>query len=100
MQVAGVNVAQALPIGNPLLRPLKGRLDLRNHRKILVIDGRITYCGSQNCADPEFLVKAKYAPWVDAVIRFEGPIVRQNQYLFASDWMRHRCTSWMERLRW
>ncbi len=87
MQQAGVNVARALPIGNPLLRPLQGRLDLRNHRKILVIDGRITYCGSQNCADPEFLVKAKYAPWVDAVIRFEGPIVRQNQYLFASDWM-------------
>ena len=63
----------ALPIGNPLLRPFKGRIDLRNHRKIVVIDGRITYCGSQNCADPEFLVKAKYAPWVDAVMRFEGP---------------------------
>lgn len=87
MQEAGVHVAQALPIGNPLLRPLKGRIDLRNHRKILVIDGQITYCGSQNCADPEFLVKAKYAPWVDAVIRFEGPIARQNQHLFASDWM-------------
>ncbi len=87
MQAAGVHVARALVIGNPLLRPLKGRVDLRNHRKILVIDGRITYCGSQNCADPEFLVKAKFAPWVDAVIRFEGPVVRQNQYLFASDWM-------------
>jgi hypothetical protein len=59
---------------NPLLRPLKSRIDLRNHRKILVIDGRITYCGSQNCADPEFLIKAKYAPWVDAMMRFEGPI--------------------------
>jgi cardiolipin synthase len=87
MQEAGVHVARALPIGNPLLRPLHGRIDLRNHRKILVIDGLITYCGSQNCADPEFLVKAKFAPWVDAVIRFEGPIVRQNQHLFASDWM-------------
>ena len=64
-----------------------GRIDLRNHRKIVVIDDRITYCGSQNCADPEFLVKAKYAPWVDAVMRFEGPIARQNQFLFASDWM-------------
>ena len=74
MRDAGVHVATALPIGNPLLRPLKGRIDLRNHRKILVVDGRITYCGSQNCADPEFLVKAKYAPWVDAVLRFEGPI--------------------------
>ena len=48
-----------------------------------MIDGRITYCGSQNCADPEFLIKAKYAPWVDAVLRLEGPIARQNQHLFA-----------------
>lgn len=84
---AGVHVAAALPIGNPLLRPLKGRIDLRNHRKIAVIDGRITYCGSQNCADPEFRIKAKYAPWVDAMMRFEGPIAAQNQHLFASDWM-------------
>ncbi len=87
MRDAGVHVAVALPIGNPLLRPLHGRIDLRNHRKILVIDDKVTYCGSQNCADAEFLVKAKYAPWVDAVMRFEGPIVRQNQHLFASDWM-------------
>jgi len=87
MRKAGVRLARALPIGNPLLRPLRGRIDLRNHRKILVIDNHITYCGSQNCADPEFLVKAKYAPWVDAVMRFTGPIVRQNQYLFISDWM-------------
>lgn len=87
MRAAGVRIAAGLPIGNPLLRPFVGRIDLRNHRKIVVIDNRITYCGSQNCADPEFLVKAKFAPWVDAVMRFEGPIARQNQYLFASDWM-------------
>jgi cardiolipin synthase len=89
MHDARVHVATALPIGNPLLRPLLGRIDLRNHRKIVVIDDWITYCGSQNCADPEFLIKAKYAPWVDALMRFEGPIARQNQYLFASDWMAH-----------
>jgi cardiolipin synthase A/B len=87
MRDSGVQVAVALPIGNPLLRPLYGRIDLRNHRKIVVIDNRVTYCGSQNCADPEFRVKAKFAPWVDAMMRFEGPIVRQNQYLFAGDWM-------------
>jgi cardiolipin synthase len=87
MRAAGVRVASGLPIGNPLLRPFEGRIDLRNHRKIAVIDDRITYCGSQNCADPEFRVKAKFAPWVDAMMRFEGPIARQNQFLFASDWM-------------
>jgi cardiolipin synthase len=87
MRDAGVRVAAGLPIGDLLLRAFKGRIDLRNHRKIVVIDDRITYCGSQNCADPEFRVKPKYAPWVDAVMRFEGPIARQNQFLFASDWM-------------
>src|SRR4030095_14994151 len=87
MQAAGVQVATALPVGNPILRPLRGRIDLRNHRKILVIDNRITYCGRQNCADPEFRIKAKFAPWVDCVLRVEGPVARQAQHLFASEWM-------------
>jgi len=87
MREAGVQVAVALPIGNPLLRVFQGRIDLRNHRKIVVIDDWVTYCGSQNCADPEFRVKQKFAPWVDALIRFEGPITRQNQHVFISDWM-------------
>jgi cardiolipin synthase len=86
MATAGVQLAAALPINNPLVRPFKGRVDLRNHRKILVIDNQVTYCGSQNCADPEFLIKARYAPWVDIMMRFVGPIARQNQYLFACDW--------------
>jgi cardiolipin synthase len=87
MRKAGVHVAVGLKIGSPLIQIFKGRIDLRNHRKIVVIDDRITYCGSQNCADAEFRVKPKYAPWVDAVMRFEGPIARQNQHLFAGDWM-------------
>jgi cardiolipin synthase len=89
MADAGVHTAAAFPIGNPLLRPFRGRIDLRNHRKIVVIDGRITYCGSQNCADPEFRVKARYAPWVDIMVRFEGPVAGQNQRLFVADWLAH-----------
>jgi cardiolipin synthase A/B len=91
MGAAGVCLARALPTGNPLLGsllgPLRGRVDLRNHRKLAIIDNRITWCGSQNCADPAFLIKAKYGPWVDILARFEGPIARQNQWLFISDWM-------------
>ncbi len=89
MEEAGVKLAVLLPVGNILLRPFKGRVDLRNHRKIVVIDGIITYCGSQNCTDPEFRVKAKFAPWVDIMMRFEGPVAAENQYIFASDWMLH-----------
>lgn len=87
MRDAGIKVASGLAVGNPLFRMLTSRIDLRNHRKIVVIDGTITYCGSQNCADPEFRVKPRYAPWVDAMVRFEGPIAHQNQLLFAGDWM-------------
>jgi cardiolipin synthase A/B len=73
-----------------LLQAIFGRVDLRNHRKILVIDNHITYCGSQNCADAAFLPKARFAPWVDAVLRLTGPIARQNQMVFAADWMAER----------
>lgn len=64
-----------------------GRVDLRNHRKTVIIDNRIAYCGSQNCADPAFRVKATYAPWVDIFLRCEGPIARQAQYLFLCTWI-------------
>lgn len=90
MQAAGVTLARSLPIGNVLLQAIFGRVDLRNHRKILVIDNHITYCGSQNCADAAFLPKARFAPWVDAVLRLTGPIARQNQMVFAADWMAER----------
>lgn len=63
------------------------RADLRDHRKIVVIDNRIAYCGSQNCADPEFEVKPEFAPWIDMLLRCEGPIVRQQQSLFLSGWI-------------
>ncbi|MBI8989560.1 cardiolipin synthase [Corynebacterium meridianum] len=86
MADAGVQLGVALPIRNPLVTMITSRIDLRNHRKITVIDGRVTYCGSRNSADPEFRVKPKYAPWVDIMLRFTGPVVSQNQLLFASDW--------------
>ena len=86
MGAAGVKTATSLPLHR---RPgwRRGRMDLRNHRKIVVIDDRITYCGSQNCADPEFRLKPKFAPWVDVMLRAEGPVARQNQHLFLVDWM-------------
>lgn len=87
MKHAGVQVAVALPIDRLVRTIFTSRLDLRNHRKITVIDGRITYCGSRNCADPEFLPKARFGPWIDIMLRLEGPVVAQNQLLFASDWM-------------
>jgi cardiolipin synthase len=89
MQEAGVRVASALPVRQPLLHPIRGRVDLRNHRKVAVIDNAIAYGGSANCADPEFRIKARFAPWIDLMMRFEGPVVVQMQYIFIQDWMTH-----------
>ena len=83
----GCNVRVALPVGNPIWTLIRGRVDLRNHRKLVVLDNRIAWCGSQNIADPEFRIKARFAPWVDIMTRWEGPVAQHNQYLFVSDWM-------------
>lgn len=84
---AGVDARMALPVGGVIWTLIRGRLDLRNHRKLLICDNRVAWCGSQNCADPEFLIKRRYAPWVDIMSRWEGPVARHSQFLFAGDWM-------------
>lgn len=84
---AGVRLVATLDDIPRIGRLAVGRMDLRNHRKIAVIDNRIAYCGSQNCADPAFRVKPDFAPWVDLFLRCEGPVVRQEQHLFLSAWI-------------
>ena len=69
-----------------ILRAAFVRLDLRNHRKLAVIDNKIGYVGSQNIAEPSFAQKPKYAPWVDASARLVGPAVRELQTVFVQDW--------------
>jgi cardiolipin synthase len=79
----GVEVGVALP---PLF-PLIARLDLRNHRKIVVIDGEIAYTGSQNLVDPRyFKQKAKVGRWIDVMVRVEGPGVEALAGIFVHDW--------------
>lgn len=99
MQEAGVRTERALPVSRMILHPIRGRVDLRNHRKIAVIDNAIAYCGSPNCADPEFRVKRRFAPWVDQMVRFEGPVAVQTQYLFVEDWMAHTDEDLLEYVR-
>jgi len=82
----GVHVAAALP-ANPV-RMILARLDLRNHRKIAVIDGRIAYAGSQNLADETFKVslRSTVGPWIDASVRVEGPAAQALNVIFLRDW--------------
>src|SRR3984885_11152880 len=87
LREAGVHLLASLEDIPRLGRFAVGRIDLRNHRKLVIIDNRIAFCGSQNCADPQFRVKAKYAPWIDIWLRCEGPVVRQAQHLFLTTWI-------------
>lgn len=85
LKAAGVHMHASLPVG--LIRLWFRRLDLRNHRKIVVIDERIGYTGSQNLVDPRFFKQdAHVGQWVDAMARIEGPIVDALWLSFASDW--------------
>jgi len=84
MRSAGVRVVRALPAS--LLRVLVSRVDLRNHRKVVVIDGLVGYTGSQNIASASFASKRAYGPWVDCMLRIEGPAVHDLQEIFLRDW--------------
>ena len=81
---AGVELVGALP--TRVTQIVRVRFDMRNHRKIAVIDGVVGYTGSHNLADEAFHPKPRYAPWVDATVRIEGPAVRDLQALFVADW--------------
>src|SRR5262249_19256238 len=59
------------------------RLDLRNHRKVAVIDGAVGYAGSQNLVGAEFKPGLVYE---ELVARVTGPIVLELQYVFVGDW--------------
>lgn len=80
---AGAHVTAALPVA-PIQRQLP-RMDLRNHRKLAVIDGRIGYAGSHNLVNPDYGGRHG-GPWVDATGRFTGPIVSELAIVFAEDW--------------
>jgi cardiolipin synthase len=77
----GVAVHGMLPLS--LLPWKKARVDLRNHRKIAVIDGRVGYTGSQNLVSAEF---KKGLAYEELMVRVTGPVVLELQYVFASDW--------------
>jgi cardiolipin synthase len=75
----GIELAQAMPTS-----PLRRR-DLRNHRKLAVIDDRIGYAGSQNLVNADYGGR-RGAPWFDLTGRFTGPVVHQFATVFAEDW--------------
>jgi len=80
MRAAGVEVVPLLPLR--VLRPGRVRLDLRNHRKIAVIDGEIGYVGSQNIVDDS---ANRGLTNEELVLRVIGPVVQQLQAVLLAD---------------
>lgn len=85
MRKKGVKIQESLPAG--LVSAFFSRIDIRNHRKIVVIDGKIAYTGSQNMVDPDVFKKtAGVGNWIDTMVKVEGPVVETLAGTFLSDW--------------
>lgn len=84
---AGIDWHLMLP-----LQPFKGRFqrpDLRNHRKLLVVDGEIGFTGSVNVIETPYQKKKNHKRglhWKDYWVRFEGPVVAGIDAIFVTDW--------------
>ncbi len=86
MRSAGIEITEALPAG--IIRALFVRIDLRNHRKVAIIDGTTAYTGSQNMVDPGFFKQDEgVGKWIDAMVRINGPVVEVMTAAFTYDWM-------------
>ena len=87
LDTTGIEWHPMLPIA-----PFKGewrRPDLRNHRKILVVDGAVAFTGSQNLIEPGYNKPKNHQAgreWVELMARVEGPVVSALNLLFATDW--------------
>lgn len=83
LRSSGVEIYAVLPVN--LLRLPLARLDLRNHRKLAVIDGRIAFTGSQNIVEASYGHR-RAGRWHDVMGRIVGPVVHDFQSVFLEDW--------------
>lgn len=73
-------------------QPFRGRMqrpDLRNHRKLLVVDGEVAFLGSQNVTDSSYNLRKNIKRglrWVDLMARVDGPVVSAVNGIFMADW--------------
>lgn len=87
LRAAGIPVHQMLPA-----KPFDNqwnRIDLRNHRKIVVVDGVVGFTGSQNLIEDTYHKRGnikKGIHYIELVVRVTGPVVREFNAAFITDW--------------
>ena len=87
LDAAGIEYHRSLPV-----RPWRGeyqRPDLRNHRKMVIVDGIVGYTGSMNLIEPGYKRSSAHKMgrhWQDMMARMEGPSVASLDVVFATDW--------------
>ncbi len=81
--LAGGRAARFLPL-NPLRSWL--HVNLRNHRKIVIVDGGAAYTGGMNVGDEYLGRSPRFGYWRDSFLRVAGPAVAGLQRVFAEDW--------------
>lgn len=82
----GAQLRSMLPVS-----PLRSgrRLDLRNHRKLVVVDGRVGHTGSMNLIAEHYHKRKALRHglhWHELMMRLEGPVVRELDAVFVTDW--------------
>ena len=80
---AGVRTRLFMPA---LGRPGRGRVNLRNHRKLLIADGEVVWSGGRNLANEYFIGRVGEPPWLDLSFAAEGALAAQAQAVFDGDW--------------
>ncbi|MDO2935261.1 cardiolipin synthase [Paeniglutamicibacter sulfureus] len=87
MSAAGIKWRRMLPLA-PFQRRWR-RPDLRNHRKIVVVDGQVAFTGSQNLIEPGYKRSSAHKlgrEWVELMAKIRGPLVTSLDVVFATDW--------------
>ena len=83
MRSAGILIYSFLPVHFP---KLTSKINYRNHRKIVVVDGEVGFMGGINIADRYVEGSIKYGIWRDTHLRIEGDAVNSLQTIFSTDW--------------
>jgi cardiolipin synthase len=83
LRAAGVEVSSFKPTQGSRNR---FQINFRNHRKMVVVDGKVAWVGGHNVGDEYLGLDPDFSPWRDTHVRLEGPVVLQLQMTILGDW--------------